>query len=205
MSDSATPGTIALQAPLSVGFSRQEYWSGLPFPSLGDLPDPVIQPLPWVGVPSSLSPASKAEEENCAICALARILLAPSALYFSYSSSVCSEHCTPVSQSFKQDLYLHHNLSSQASCGPEVTLAFPPTTGPPAQSPSFSAPPRTCFLFPPAIGLPTLHKSQYCTLLPTPWPPSLLLLAPLPWPPTFFSCFLSPSPFFTGLSDLLKL
>ena len=37
----ATPWTVACQAPLSVGFSRQEYWSGLPFPSLGDLPHPV--------------------------------------------------------------------------------------------------------------------------------------------------------------------
>ena len=36
----ATPWTAAYQAPLSVGFSRQEYWSGLPFPSPGDLPDP---------------------------------------------------------------------------------------------------------------------------------------------------------------------
>ena len=35
----ATPGTIALQVPLSVGFSRQEYWSGLAFPSPGDLPN----------------------------------------------------------------------------------------------------------------------------------------------------------------------
>ena len=32
------------QAPPSMGFSRQEYWSGLPFPSLGDLPDPGIKP-----------------------------------------------------------------------------------------------------------------------------------------------------------------
>ena len=40
----ATPWTIALQAPLSMGFSRQEYWSGLPFPSPGDLPDPRIKP-----------------------------------------------------------------------------------------------------------------------------------------------------------------
>ena len=38
------PWAIARQAPLSVGFSRQEYWSGLPFPSPGDLPDPGIQP-----------------------------------------------------------------------------------------------------------------------------------------------------------------
>ena len=39
-----TLGTIALWAPLSMGFSRQEYWSGLSFPSPGDLPDPGIKP-----------------------------------------------------------------------------------------------------------------------------------------------------------------
>ena len=39
-----TPWTVAYQAPLSMGFSRQECWSGLPFPSLGDLPDPGIEP-----------------------------------------------------------------------------------------------------------------------------------------------------------------
>ena len=45
MSDSfATPWTAARQAPLSVGFPRQEYWSGLPFPPPGDLPDPGIKP-----------------------------------------------------------------------------------------------------------------------------------------------------------------
>ena len=38
-----TPWTVARQAPLSIGCSRQEYWSGLPFPSLGDLPDPGIK------------------------------------------------------------------------------------------------------------------------------------------------------------------
>ena len=40
----ATPWTVAYQASLSMGFSRQEYWSGLPFPSPGDLPDPGIKP-----------------------------------------------------------------------------------------------------------------------------------------------------------------
>ena len=40
----ATPWTVAHQAPPSMGFSRQEYWSGLPFPSPGDLPDPGIKP-----------------------------------------------------------------------------------------------------------------------------------------------------------------
>ena len=45
VSDSlTTPWTVARQAPLSIGFSRQEYWSGLPFPSLWDLPNLEIEP-----------------------------------------------------------------------------------------------------------------------------------------------------------------
>ena len=46
MSDSLRPRElyVARQAPLSMGFSRQEYWNGLPFPSPGDLPDPGIEP-----------------------------------------------------------------------------------------------------------------------------------------------------------------
>ena len=47
----ATPWTVAYQVPTSMGFSRQEYWSGLPFPPLGDLPDPETEP------PSLKSPA----------------------------------------------------------------------------------------------------------------------------------------------------
>ena len=44
MSDfSVTPWTIHCQAPLSMGFPRQEFWSGFPFPSPGDLPDPEIE------------------------------------------------------------------------------------------------------------------------------------------------------------------
>ena len=41
----ATPWTVAYQAPLSMKFSRQEYWSGLPFPPAGDLPDPGTEPV----------------------------------------------------------------------------------------------------------------------------------------------------------------
>ena len=40
----ATAWTVAYQAPLSMGFSRQEHWSGLPFPSPGDLSDPGVEP-----------------------------------------------------------------------------------------------------------------------------------------------------------------
>ena len=43
--DSVTVWTLAHQAPLSMEFSRQEYWRGLPFPSPGDLPDPGIEPV----------------------------------------------------------------------------------------------------------------------------------------------------------------
>ena len=54
----ATPCTVACQAPLSMEFSRQEYWSGLPFPSPGDLPDPEIKPespaLPTDSLPTEL-------------------------------------------------------------------------------------------------------------------------------------------------------
>ena len=41
---SATPWTVAYQGPLSMGVSRQEYWSGVPFPSPRDLPNPGIEP-----------------------------------------------------------------------------------------------------------------------------------------------------------------
>ena len=39
-----TPWTVTCQAPLSMGFPRQENWSGLPLPASGDLPDPKIEP-----------------------------------------------------------------------------------------------------------------------------------------------------------------
>ena len=53
--DSVTPWTVAHQVPLSGGFPRQEYWSGLPFPLAGDLPNPGIEPV------SSASPTLAGE------------------------------------------------------------------------------------------------------------------------------------------------
>ena len=49
----AMPWTVAQQAPLSMGFSRQEYWSGLPLPTPGNISDPEIK----TGAPPSMSPA----------------------------------------------------------------------------------------------------------------------------------------------------
>ena len=61
----ATPCTVAHQVPLSKGFSRQEYWSGLPCPLAGDLPDPGIEPASlclwqWQGGPLPLASPGKA-------------------------------------------------------------------------------------------------------------------------------------------------
>ena len=53
----AIPWTVALQAPLSMGFLRQEYWSGWPFPSAGVIPDPGIKPTSPVLQMDSLPPS----------------------------------------------------------------------------------------------------------------------------------------------------
>ena len=52
-----SPWTVAHQAPLPMGFPRQEYWSGLPSPPPGDLPDPGIEPTPGTEPVSLGSPA----------------------------------------------------------------------------------------------------------------------------------------------------
>ena len=61
----ATPWTITYQVPLSMGFSRQEYWSGLPVPSTGDLPNPGIKPRSPTLQADSLPCASPAAKLSC--------------------------------------------------------------------------------------------------------------------------------------------
>ena len=63
----ATPWTVAYQAP-SMGFSRQEYWSGLPFPSPGDLPNPEIEPgspALWADALPSEPPGKPCQSLSC--------------------------------------------------------------------------------------------------------------------------------------------
>ena len=69
---SATPWTVARQAPLSMGFSSPEHWNGWPFPSPGDLPSWGIEPEPAVlsalqadSLPWASSPAACAQNANC--------------------------------------------------------------------------------------------------------------------------------------------
>ena len=61
-----TPWTVACQAPLSMGFSRQEYWSGLLFPSPGNLPNPGIDPVSFAmaGGFFTTEPPGKASEKE---------------------------------------------------------------------------------------------------------------------------------------------
>ena len=67
MSDPVTPQTVALQSPLSVALSRQEYWSGLPLPSPGDLPIPGIKPVsPAWQVDSLPLSHTKGDHKQCA-------------------------------------------------------------------------------------------------------------------------------------------
>ena len=58
--------TVTHQAPLFMGFSRQEYWSGLPFPSPGDLPDPGIE----LGFPALQADSLPSEPPRKPICLL---------------------------------------------------------------------------------------------------------------------------------------
>ena len=59
-----TPWAVAHEAPLSMGFSRQEYWSELPFPSLGDLAHPGIEPRsPGLSANSLLSELQRKSED----------------------------------------------------------------------------------------------------------------------------------------------
>ena len=80
-----TPWTVAHLAPLSMGFSRQEYWSGLPCPPPGDLPNPGIElRSPALQADSLTSePPGKSESESCSI---ASDSLRPYGLYSPWNS-----------------------------------------------------------------------------------------------------------------------
>ena len=66
----ATPGTVTYEAPPSMGFSRQEYWSGLPFHSPGDLPDPGME----AGSPALQPGALPSESSGATLCSLSSVI-----------------------------------------------------------------------------------------------------------------------------------
>ena len=112
MSNSATPWIVARQAPLSMGFPRQEYWNGLPFPSPGNLPDPGIKPtFPALQVDSlplshQGSPGTNYSAPNLSI----KLASPPS-----------------FSLPFKIDLESSHINHCYHPCCPQTTTTFSPT------------------------------------------------------------------------------
>ena len=119
-----TPWTVAYWAPLSMGFSRQECWSGLPFPSPGDLPDPGIKPR---------SPALQAD-------ALPSEPPGKPCFYFQFSSVAqsCPTLCDPMNCS-TPGLPVHHQLPEFTQTHVhQVSDAIQPSH--PLSSPSPSAP-----------------------------------------------------------------
>ena len=81
----ATPWTVACQAPLSMEFSRQGYWSGLPFPSPGDLPDPGIKPG-----------SSTLQADSYPLSHQGRILPTAAAAAAAKSLQSCPTLCNPI-------------------------------------------------------------------------------------------------------------
>ena len=105
----ATPWTVAQQVPLSMGFSRPEYWSGLPFPSPGELPNPGIEPRSPVLQEDSLpseTPRKPYWEEGewqtskNSYQSITTLLLFTVLSYFWWLSKVTIPHPTPPTSSF---------------------------------------------------------------------------------------------------------
>ena len=107
-----TPWTVAYQAPLSMGFPRQEYWNGLPFLSPGNLPNPGIKPtFPALQVASLPLSHQGSPGTNYSASNLSINLVSPP----SYSHP------------FKMDLESSHANHCYHSCHPQTTTTFSPT------------------------------------------------------------------------------
>ena len=90
----ATPWIVARQVPLSMGFSSQEHWSGLPFPSPGDLPDPRIE-LPSPALAGRFFTESLGKSRNI--------------FQFSSVTQLCPTLCDPMNRS-RPGLPVHQQL-----------------------------------------------------------------------------------------------
>ena len=90
----ATPWTVARQAPLSMGFPRQEYWSGLPLPPPGDLPNPGIEPTSSVSLALAGGFFTTAPSVLCHSSQENRIPDTHPVAVLNSPADVCSQHLT---------------------------------------------------------------------------------------------------------------
>ena len=144
LSNSATRWTVEHQAPLSMGFSRQEYWSGSPFPTPGDLPDPGIK-CTFL----SLLPNPGMEPASLVSRALAGRFFSTSA------TSEASKSTTPqLKKGEKRTLsntlpMLHKNISNKPTCRLSDALqrgslsVAPGSASEPVRNADYWAPPGT--------------------------------------------------------------
>ena len=110
----ATPWTVAHQAPLSIGFSRQEYWTGLPCPPPGDLPNPGIQPK------SLVSPALAGEFFTTSPTWQAHILSSKGLTHSLYLHSILGHHLFIFNPALVPEL--QPLLHSTYTCNPRLLL-----------------------------------------------------------------------------------
>ena len=107
-----TPWTVACQVPLSLGFSRQEYWSGLPFPPSGDLLDPGIKPksLTSPALAGRFFTTSATWEALSPTCksTFSYIFLPPPSFFF--LPSLCSPSILPISPLKEMTLFLPESV-----------------------------------------------------------------------------------------------
>ena len=117
-----TPWTVARQVPLSLGFPRQEYWGGLPFPSPGVLPDPGIKPQ------SPVSPALQADSLPAIRHSAKSEMNCPSSLDFEACEPPRVPSCQAPLQLLQKGnvcwvikrLFCHYNNQSQTCTDPSI-------------------------------------------------------------------------------------
>ena len=108
MSNSMTPWTVARQAPLSMEFSRQEFWSGLPFPSTRDLPNPGTEPrspaLQADSLPSELPGKHRYQTRVFHVSCISRWVFITSTPWETHSNPA---YCLPNSIPFHPSSHSH--------------------------------------------------------------------------------------------------
>ena len=143
------PWTVACQAPLSMGFPRQESWRGLPFPSPGDLPDPEVNPclLHWQVDSLPLAPLEKPFLILKLFLIMKRIISTIKYCYrVIFVHIKCLVQCLSWSRSSAKSSYYSHIRGLQPPCpspctwwrGVPVTPVSPSTARPPHLFPSYS-------------------------------------------------------------------
>ena len=111
-----TPWAIACQAPLSLGFSRQEHWNGLPCPPPGDLPNPGIEPRSCILQADSLPPKPPGKHKNTGVCSLSLL----QGIFQTQESNRDLLYCRQIL--YQLSYQGSHRWPNYSSCGDRISL-----------------------------------------------------------------------------------